>query len=396
MRRRRKPVNPQSIANSRDRWSPLQDRATPARVHSRICALACSALIVLAVNALPRVTPESARSTPLSRVQILGLVAGGVSNRRVSTLVKERGINYHPTSRYLRNLRQAGADPLLIATVRSAKTSSIGGAPASTGGNSEVEESCLSSGARLMRRRLYRQAERTYRAELRTNPHDPTVQFALAYALQAQDRWPEAAAEYREVLRADPSDPFATNNLAVVLAKTGDVNTAIEHYRHALTTEPDSAALHNNLGLALQKNGDFTAAIAEFRKALRDDPRDFHAHNNLGAALETRGDLNGALQEYRRALQLDKGCCQANYNIARILERKGDLNGAVSTFQVALAKRPEDAQTHYGLATALERKGDYGGALAQYRRAHELAPDDSTIAAAYSRLRHTSNSHASP
>jgi Flp pilus assembly protein TadD len=370
----------------------VEMRVMHRRLRAPISALACSALLFLSVNALPEVKGDSAQSQPLSRAQILGLLAGEVSNRRIATLVKARGLDFQPTPRYLRDLRRAGADRSLLATVRSAPVNSTGRHPATTSEISELEESCLTKGARLIRQRLYRQAERRYRAGLRATPDDPTLQFALAYALEAQGKWPEAAAEYRAMLRADPNNPFAGNNLAVTLAKGGNLDTAIEHYHRALAAEPNSAILHDNLGLALQKNGDLKGAIAEFRKAIKDDPRDSHAHNNFGICLEARGDLNGALQEYRRALQLDGGCCQAQYNIGRVLERKGDLNGALSTFQAAVAERPDDAQTHYALGTALERKDDYRGALEQYRRAHQLAPDDSTIEAAYAKLQQTSPS----
>lgn len=307
-----------------------------ARIRALIPSLLSSFLVLLLAGALIHDNASGAPASPLSRVQILGLLAGGVSNERITILVKKRGIDFRPDPIYLRKLRQAGADRMLLATVRSvargsAARSTVAIKTPRTGvsDHNEIAASCLTIGARLMRRRLYREAEGKYRAGLRVEPNDPSLKFALAHALEEEGKWSESAAEYRAVLKADPDDPFATNNLAVALDTTGSVDAAIDQYHRALSVEPTSATLHNNLGLALQKKGDIRGATDEFQKAIRAEPSDSHAHNNLGSALEHQGDLDGALREYRMALKLDKGCCQAQYNMARVLEIKGDLNGAV-------------------------------------------------------------------
>jgi hypothetical protein len=67
------------------------------------------------IQALRAVQPK-----PLTRAQVLGLVAGYVPSQRAATLVKQRGIDFLADDEYLRTLRVAGADETLIRVLREA------------------------------------------------------------------------------------------------------------------------------------------------------------------------------------------------------------------------------------------------------------------------------------
>ena len=58
---------------------------------------------------------------PLGRDQLLSLLASGVTNERVGSLVKRRGISFKPGEEDLETLRIAGADDEVIRAVREAK-----------------------------------------------------------------------------------------------------------------------------------------------------------------------------------------------------------------------------------------------------------------------------------
>ena len=311
---------------------------------------------------------------PLSRVQIFGLVEGGVSNRRLEVLIKERGIDFTPAPEYLQMLREAGADQELISALRSEIPA--GGEEPST----PEAASRKPQGARLQ-----------------TVSADPNPQLSRAHDLASEGNWTGAAAEYQAALRMDPNNTLALNGLGMALARAGNLDGAIEEYRRALASiaadhgrsdlTPEIATVHDNLGVALQKKGDLTGAVSEFNKAIQAEPGNAHAHGNLGLTLEAERNLDGALREYQTQLKLEGGCCQAQNNIGRVQEMKGDLDSAAATFRAALAANPNDPLAHYGLGTALERRGEQQNALEQYRLAARLAPSDTTIAAAYVRLR---------
>ncbi len=73
---------------------------------------AAEALLKALREALPK---------PLGKDQILALLASGVANERVASLVKHRGINFKPREEYLETLRIAGANDVVIRAVREAK-----------------------------------------------------------------------------------------------------------------------------------------------------------------------------------------------------------------------------------------------------------------------------------
>jgi tetratricopeptide (TPR) repeat protein len=296
----------------------------------------------------------AAEDKRLDKAQVLGLVRGGVADRRLATLVKERGINFDPMPQYLAELRSSGATESVVLALRSV-------APGRKAPSDASHETAPAESAVIDRARV----------------------------LSEQGKWAQAIGDYRAATQLDPRDPLALNDLGVALAKTGDLNGAIESYQRATAISPELAAVHDNLGVALQRKGDSAAALHEFRAAVAAQPGDLRAHDNLGLVLENQGDIRDALREYQTALQLDAGSLEAECNMARTLEKNGDLEGAVLAFQKAVAQKPDNAMAHYGLGSAFEGKGDLSAALDQYRQAQRLAPRDSMIAMAYARLART-------
>lgn len=318
------------------------------------------ALMLLSAGPSVCTNTDAPSAKPLDRVQVLGLVRGGVADQRLVTLVKEHGISFNPTFRYLAELRKAGAGEGLVRALRSV-------APREPEAPKRVAAV----------------------ASYDTAPRESAM-IGEARVLSEEGKWAQAAGEYRLALQLDPNNASALNDLGVALAKTGNLNGAIETYRKAAALSPDLAAVHDNLGVALQKKGDAKGAVWEFRAAVAAQPNDLQAHDNLGLALENQGDLRGAVREYRAALQLDGSSHEAQYNLGRALEKSGDLDGAVAAFQKAVAQKPDNAMAHYGLGTAFESKGDFSAALQQYREAQRLAPLDPVIELAYAKLRRTS------
>ncbi|MGD1154673.1 MAG: PEGA domain-containing protein [Terriglobia bacterium] len=81
---------------------------------------------------------RAARPKPLTREQVLQLVAGHVPNQRAATLVKQRGIDFLIDDDYLQTLRVAGADDAVIAAVRGASAAARAELVVTTSPNAEV------------------------------------------------------------------------------------------------------------------------------------------------------------------------------------------------------------------------------------------------------------------
>lgn len=338
-------------------------------------------------NAAMAPAPESesdmSGNEPLTRAQVMGLVAGGVASERVIALVDRRGLAFQPTPEFLTDLKSVGASDSLLNKL--SQTRSKAPSEPNTGANAPSEQPNMAQHtdpAQL--RQLQGDEERDRAAEL-ARPDDPNVHFALADVLGREGKWSDAAAQYAAVISSQPNDATAHNDLALALRKSGDIDGAIREYRRAVALDPTRTAFHDNLGVALSQKGDAQGAIAEFREAIREDPSNFQAHDNLGSMLERQRDLDGAIREYQQALSVGGGA-EAQYNLATALELKGNLDGAIAGFRQASTADPNNAQVRCALAGALERRGDLAGALQQYAIAVKLAPQDPTIRANYARL----------
>ena len=360
-------------------------RTTAADSRSSLTALAAMPVNSSGVSAAPpaaEAVPDGSGDKPLTRAQLMGLVAGGVPSKRVATLVTERGIAFPPTPEFLTDLKSAGAADELLKAVGAARR----------GAASQIHEDVHKLGvlpadlsAPPDQLRHWQESEQQYRAAEVARPQDPSVHFALGGVLAQEGKWSEAAAQYAAVTGSQPSDAAAHHNLALALRKSGDLDGAIREYRRALAIDPALAAVHDNLGVALSQKGDVDGALAEFREAVRQDPRNAQAHNNLGTMLEQQKDAEGAIREYRQALSLG-GSGDIQYNLATAFELKGNLDDAIGAFRQALADHPNDARTRLAFGGALERKGDLAGALEQYAVALKLAPQDPAVRANYERL----------
>ena len=73
-------------------------------------------LLILAVSAGAQ---SQTSGRPLGQTQLQGLVKGGVSSERLAKLVQQRGIDFKPSAEYLDELRKAGAEEVLLLTLRS-------------------------------------------------------------------------------------------------------------------------------------------------------------------------------------------------------------------------------------------------------------------------------------
>jgi hypothetical protein len=81
---------------------------------------------------------RAARPKPLTREQVLQLVAGHLPSQRAVMLVKQRGIDFLIDDDYLQTLRVAGADDEVIAALREASADAMAELVVTTSPNAEV------------------------------------------------------------------------------------------------------------------------------------------------------------------------------------------------------------------------------------------------------------------
>jgi hypothetical protein len=81
---------------------------------------------------------RAARPKPLSREEVLKLVAGGVPSPRAAALVKQHGVDFVADEKFLQTVRLAGGDDSVIDSLREASASAMGELLVTTSPKAEV------------------------------------------------------------------------------------------------------------------------------------------------------------------------------------------------------------------------------------------------------------------
>lgn len=312
---------------------------------------------------------------PVSEVQILAQLAGGVPSPSVSAVVKDRGITFDVNENNLREVRAGGGDEDLVGALKSAKIMSLPRLDDATAAKQAEVLKHLVQGAELKQKGQFGAAELEFRAALSAGTPDPDVYVGLAAVLGAQGKWDDDAAAAREAVRLNPNNEWAYDRLGLALAGKGDWDGAAGEYRESLRLNKDNDFTHTILGAALGGKHDWDGEIAEEREALRLNPGNDLARAYLAEALVEKGDMDGAVTEYRDALRLNPNKDMAHVNLAWALEKKGDWDAAMAEYKEALRLNPSNARVHASLGAALGSRGDWNGAIVEYRQAVRLNPN---------------------
>lgn len=154
-------------------------------------------------------------------------------------------------------------------------------AVAVTSGN-YVAEDCLANA--LDQAGDTQQAERHYRAALRTNPAYAIAHYNLAALLTRQDRQSEAFEHLLAAVKHDPARYQAHRDLGVILARQDKLDDAAEHLRAALTLNRNDHVSHDYLGVILFRQGRIDEAVKHFSEAVRLQPDNPGYWRNLDRA----------------------------------------------------------------------------------------------------------------
>jgi tetratricopeptide (TPR) repeat protein len=88
-------------------------------------------------------------------------------------------------------------------------------------------------------------------------------------------------------------------------AKAGKLDVAARAYANAIASSPESAFLYRELAGVEARRGETDAALADLRKALALEPADAGSIVQVGDLLAARGDFDGAERSYAEALSLE-------------------------------------------------------------------------------------------
>jgi tetratricopeptide (TPR) repeat protein len=168
---------------------------------------------------------------------------------------------------------------------------------------------------------------RASQALLFTNPGAYQVHELNAEAMEAQERWDDAAAEYRLVLKSNPSAPRI-------------------HYRigRILLSKPETPATR-------------AEAAKEFEEELRVNPGNAGAEFVLGELARQAGRYPEAIARFARATKLDAMFAEAFLGLGRSLIESERPAEAIPLLERAAKLQPSNPTTHFLLANAYRRAG---------------------------------------
>lgn len=310
-------------------------------------------------------------SKPVSKSELLALVAGNALSENIVHEVQTRGLSFRIDDAFKAQLSTAGADTTLLTAAASAKTIHASDKP---DGETEVAlQNHLSSAGRMLRAKQYQEATRELTAALQSGAH-VEAGFVMGEVLRRQEQYDMAANVYQSILREDPGFPEAHTKLAFIFYKTGDFDSAMREASGVLAQNPSNAAAHVNLGVALLGMNRLDEAIAESREALRIKGDYAAAHMNLALAFDYKHDTKSAIEEYKKTNALDRDYVNSHYNLAIALKSIGDTEGAVREYREAKRLDPERIDVRHNLSLLLIDI-DIFSAVREFHELVAMAPD---------------------
>ena len=242
----------------------------------------------------------------------------------------------------------------------------------------------------------------------------PSVRQLLQQAIAAHNKknFQEAEKLYRAVLRTYPKNPDANHNLgllalavnqpvlALPLLKTAlDANRNVERYwigyinglskikqfekakkfirqgkKQGIILERVHEA-YNSLGIALKADGKLKEAEEIFRKAISLAPSSHLLHVNLGNTLQELNRIDDAVENFRKAILLKPDFAETYFNLANTLQLAEQYVEAVVVYKQAIDLNPKHVVAFNNLGLALSKLGSLKEAETQYKKALKLMPN---------------------
>ena len=172
-----------------------------------------------------------------------------------------------------------------------------------------------------------------------------TIDQALEQGVTAykEGRFQEAERFYRAILRSKPKHAAANHNLGLIAVSFGKADAALPLFKTALETNPnkeqfwlsyvDALIRRNHLDNAQQaiqqaeKQGFTSEKLISFKELL--------AHYHSGVKLQEIGKFIEAEVSYRQAIAFSTGFIQAHRNLASTLRKLGKIEQALESERYA-------------------------------------------------------------
>src|SRR5215472_385375 len=314
--------------------------------------------------------PSNSAPRPLSKSELLALVAGDCLPENTVGEIQSRGITFTPDDKYKSLLKAAGADAKVLAALSTAKIAPAGH---TNGTESSALLQHLSAAGKMIRANQYDQATAELSAAVTNDFGKSEAGFVMGNILLDQQRYAEAGELYSEIFGEDPDFPQLHTRLSATYYDVGDLESALREAKAAIAENPNNPVAHLNAGLALTDMRKFDAAKAELQASIRSKPDYARAYAGLGSVLDELHDFDGAAEQYKKALALNPDA-NTHYNLGVTFGNKGDFVSAIREYREAKRLDPKRLDVRQNLGAALIHT-DPAAAVVEFRELTALAPD---------------------
>jgi tetratricopeptide (TPR) repeat protein len=314
--------------------------------------------------------PARCSPRPLSKAELLALVAGGILPENVAFDIQSRGIAFVPDASYKALLKSAGADAKVLAAISTAKTAP---SEASSASEAQLLQHLSHAGALIKSGKLDDAGDELTDALSRSSAKSE-IGFVVGMVLIAQERYPEAGAIYSQILSEDPEFPELHARLSFTYFQSGDPEEALRQAKAALVENPNNPVAHMNAGLALDALQHFDAAKEEYQKAIHSKSDYVLAYMNFGNLLAEIKDFDGAIAQFKSALALDPTRALTHYNIGIVYADRKDFPSAIREYREAKRLDPHMLEARQNLGSTLMQT-DAAAAITEFKELAAIAPD---------------------
>lgn len=354
----------------------------------------CKKVILAALAFLVSITLSSSVAAqtslpPLSKTQVLALVAGVTLPENVVYDLRSRGVDFVPDNDYCSLLKTAGATDGILQALRTAKVDSANPDEDSADGPLLQHLSHVGS---LIRSDKLDEAGEELTSSFSGGRGKSAVGFILGEILIDQSRYAEAGQIYSQILETEPSYPEVHVRLSLVYLNSNNPEDGLREAKAALAQNPENPPGHLNAGLALAQLGHQDAAMQEYLKSLAAKPDYKFVYYNMSITYFDEKNYDAAIENLKKALALDPGYISARYNLGVAYASKGDHQSAIREYREVKRRDPKNLEARQNLGGQLLQV-DPGAAIEEFRELAAIAPDwpicHQCLGSAYLRLGRT-------
>ena len=212
-------------------------------------------------------------------------------------------------------------------------------------------------------------------------------QFENAQQVIEQGKKQGVTEEKLNTLEAQLASKTKPENTSNISPSQQQLSSLLEYYQNGRYSDAEKLAVSitqefpnhpfswKALGVLLGQTGRKGEALNANQKAVQLAPQDAEAHSNLGTTLQDLGRLDEAEASFTQAIALKPDFAGAHFNLGITLKALDRLEKAEASYRQAIAFKPDYAEAHSNLGNTLRELGRLEEAEASYRQAIAFKPD---------------------